>query len=106
MTLNIRNNTLINGISVKISNFQKNLKLTQLADNTTIFLGAKNEIEIALKAIEFFGKHSGLKLNRNKTEGLWIRKLKTCNDQIRDIHWSKEPIKVGMYIGIGKQKNV
>ena len=105
MALNIRNNTLINGMAVKISNVQNNIKLTQLADDTTIFLGAKDEIEIALESIEIFGKHSGLKLNRNKTEGLWIGKLKTCNDQIGDIHWSKEPIKaLGVYFGIDKQK--
>ena len=107
MALNIRNNTQINGISVKLSNSIKQLKITQLADDTTIFLGAKHEVETALQIIETFGKHSGLQLNRNKTKGLWIGKLKNCTDQIGQIHWSKNPIKaLGVYFSLDNQKSL
>ena len=107
MALNIRNSTQINGISVKTSNSIKQLKLTQLADDTTIFLGAKHEVEISLHIIEIFGKHSGLQLNRNKTEGLWIGKLKNCTDQICQINWAKKPIKaLGVYFCLDNQKSL
>ena len=80
MAFNIRNNENIHGIKVTINNIVKNIKLTQLADDTTLFLSRKEEIGIALDIIETFGKHSWLILNRNKTEGLWIGKLKSCLD--------------------------
>ena len=72
MALNIKSNPLINGISIKTKNSVKQIKITQLADDTTLFFGSTLEIEIALDEIENFGKHSGLKLNRQKTEGLWV----------------------------------
>jgi hypothetical protein len=100
MAFNIRNDVNIHGINVSINNVVKTIKLTQLADDTTLFLSSKNEIGIALKTIETFGKHSGLILNRNKTEGLWIGKLKLCLDKISDINWSNSPIKsLGVYFG-------
>ena len=78
----------------------KTIKLTQLADDTTLFLKSKNEINIALKTVEDFGNVSGLKLNRNKTEGMWIGKLKHCNEKIGNINWSNKPVKaLGIYFG-------
>jgi hypothetical protein len=41
------------------------------ADDTTLFLKTKHEITIAMNIIEEFGNLSGLKLNKNKTEGIW-----------------------------------
>jgi hypothetical protein len=32
----------------------------------------KHEITIAMNVIEEFGNLSGLKLNKNKTEGIWL----------------------------------
>jgi hypothetical protein len=43
--------------------------LSQLADDTTVFVQSKKEISIALNIIETFDSFSGLILNRNKTEG-------------------------------------
>jgi hypothetical protein len=47
------------------------LKISQLTDDTTLFLKSKNEIAIALNIMEIFGNLSGLKFNRNKTEGIY-----------------------------------
>jgi hypothetical protein len=35
-----------------------------------------------MNEIEIFGSFSGLLLNRNKTEGLWIGKLKIVNTKL------------------------
>ena len=100
MAFDIRNNENIHGIKVTINNIVKIIKLTQLSDDTTLFLSRKKEIGIALYIIETLGKHSGLILNRNKTEGLWIGKLKSCLDKISGINWSHSPIKaLGVYFG-------
>jgi hypothetical protein len=59
------------------------IKISQLADDTTLFLKLKNGISIALNIIEIFGNLSGLKLNRSKTEGIWLGRLKHCKDPLQ-----------------------
>ena len=82
MAIEIRNSTVLQGI--KVGNKEiKHLKITQLADGTTLFLSSKNEINTALNVMTFFGKHSGLELNRLKTEGTFIGKLKNCTEKNR-----------------------
>ena len=105
MALNIKSNPLINGISIKTKNSVKRIKITQLADDTTLFFGSTLEIEIALDEIENFGKHSGLKLNRQKTEGLWVGNHISRDKKIGNINWSNGPIKaLGIYFGQNKQE--
>jgi hypothetical protein len=53
-----------------------NIKMCQLADDTTLFQKTKHEITIAMNIIEEFGNLSGFKLNKNKTEGIWLGRLK------------------------------
>ena len=39
-------------------------------------------------------------INRNKTEGLWIGKLKHSKDKVENIKWTNKPIKsLGIYYG-------
>lgn len=59
----------------KISVLDKELSISQLADDTTIFLNNLNEIPKILQIIEQFSKASGLKLNLKKCE---ILPLKDC----------------------------
>ena len=52
---------------------QKEIKLSQYADDTTLILdGTKSALESSLDVIGKFSKISGLKLNNKKTEALWI----------------------------------
>ena len=39
--------------------------------------------------MESFGNASGLKLNKHKTEGLWLGKIGNRNDKFENINWSK-----------------
>ena len=53
-----------------------------------------------MNEIEIFGNFSGLMINRNKTEGLWIGKLKHSKDKEENIKWTNKPIKsLGIYYG-------
>jgi hypothetical protein len=53
-----------------------------------------------MNEIEIFGTFSGLMINRNKTEGLWIGKLKHSKDKVENIKWTNKPIKsLGFYYG-------
>ena len=61
----IREKREIRGITVK----DKEIKLSQYADDTTLILDGSEE---SLKIIEHFGNISGLRLKDKKTEALWI----------------------------------
>ena len=86
MALRLKENKNINGIKVKIDDKAHIIKISQtnkqtntlLADDTTLFVSSKTDIALAMNEIEIFGSFSGLILNRNKTEGIWIGKLKNC----------------------------
>ena len=63
----IRSDQHIKGISVN----QKEIKLSQYADDTTLILdGSKDALETSLDVIGKFSKISGLRLNNKKTEAL------------------------------------
>ena len=52
---------------------QNKFKISQYADDTTLFLdGSKESLLSALQVLENFRKMSGLRLNNKKTEALWI----------------------------------
>ena len=100
MALRIINTDSLSGIKIKTNSIFKYIKLTQLADDTTLFLNSVLEIKIALQIIETFGKHSGLILNKNKTDAMFIGKLKNCTDFLCDINWPDGPIKsLGVFFG-------
>ena len=53
--------------------------------------------------INTFGKVSGLKLNIDKTEGLWLGAGKNRHDNFANINWNNESIKaLGVYFGYNK----
>jgi len=72
MAIKLRESKQIKGIEIKLNSTTGNLKICQLADDTTLFLKSKYEITIAMNIIEEFGNLSGHKLNKNKTEGIWL----------------------------------
>ena len=104
LSTKIRSSKDINGICVNIGHDNKrSLKITQLADDTTLFLKNINEILPALKHIDEFGKHSGLRLNINKTNGLLIGRSKALQDNIIDNIKLESHVKaLGTYFGVDK----
>ena len=71
-------NADINGIKINNIHF----KLTQFADDTTIFLdGSKDSLVAALNTLEIFGSLSGLKVNSDKTKIVWLGKKKHSKDK-------------------------
>ena len=69
----IKYNNNIKGILIGENEF----KITQFADDTTLFLdGSQLSLQHTLNAIEIFLSFSGLKINTTKTK-LWIGKKET-----------------------------
>lgn len=85
----IRHNPNIKGIFIG----KKETELLQYADDTTAILGDTNSAKILFRLLDLFQKISGLKINRSKTEGMWIRSLKESKDEPFGIKWPKIPIK-------------
>ena len=61
----------IKGIEVNLEEI-KQLKITQLADDTTLCVKNKIELSNALHIVDEFGLYSGFKLDKNITEALLI----------------------------------
>lgn len=78
---------------------EREIIISQLADDTTLFLKDASQVSIAISAIKIFSKASGLHLNINKCE---LLPLKNCNcTSISDI-----PVKDSVtYLGITINKN-
>ena len=74
LSCRIRQDNNIKGFQIKLDTKTHSLKISQLADDTTLFLKSKDEVRHTLNIIEIFGTLSGLKLNRSKTEGIWLGK--------------------------------
>ena len=72
IALRIRNNKDIKGFQIKIDEQTHSINISQLEDDTTLYFNSKNDISVAMNEIEIVGAFSGLMINRNKTEGLWM----------------------------------
>ena len=76
----------------------KSVKICQLADDTTIFVKNIQSAKEAIKVVEKFGKVSGTKLNKSKTEVLWLGDNPPPQSFLGDIPWTYGPIKsLGIY---------
>ena len=105
MAIKIRENKNLKGLEIKLDGKSNTLKICQLADDTTLFLQSKKDVTLAINLIEIFGTFSGLKLNKTKTEGIWLGQLKHCRDKCEDINWCTTPIKsLVIYFGHNKQE--
>lgn len=59
----------------------QSLKITQIDEDTTLFLKSKEEIRTPLNIIDL-KKNFGLQLKENKTKGIRIGKLKDCRNKV------------------------
>jgi hypothetical protein len=91
----IRKNPNIGGIKIG----QTICKISQYADDTTLFLNNENSLSLALRIIERFAKCSGLRINRDKSEAMHIGASSNFKHKICNIKWTNEHIKcLGVYI--------
>ena len=96
----VRSDQHLKGYQIKLDGKKCSIKICKLADDTTLFLKSKEEISRAMNIIEIFGTFSGLKLNRTKTDGIWLGKLKHTKDKYENINWTLKPVKsLRIYFG-------
>ena len=89
-----------------ITVFQKELKLSQFADDTTLLCNDCNSVNRAITVLNSFANLSGLRLNPSKTKALWLGSLRNRKDEPFNFKWPKEPLRVlGTYISYDEKQN-
>jgi hypothetical protein len=89
----IRTSKEIKGIKIG----ETEIKLVQMADDTTTFIEDENSLENILKLLDTFEKYAGLKLNKTKTEAMWIGKNVNNQAEPLQIKWVKQVHALGIF---------
>ena len=88
LACNIRQNKNINGIH--INNIE--IKLSQLADDTTCFIKNENSLHHLLDTFKLFNKCAGLGINIDKTSARCLGSFTPSADKLMGLEWSQEPV--------------
>ena len=86
-------------------------KISQYADDTKLILdGTRASLERSFVLLNIFAKLSGLKVNYEKTEALWIGSFKNQTDKLhvainQNIKWSIRKVKsLGVWFSISEEE--
>ena len=97
----IRNDINIEGI--KIGKSEE--KLGQYADDTNCYLKDRKSVENLFKLLELFRKVSGLKVNKEKTEMMWLGIDKFSKRKLDDLPIPKDIVKIlGVHMGYDQKE--
>ena len=101
MACKIRQDERVEGIKL---NDTSEIKLLQYADDTNGLLKDLNSARHFLRAVEEFGSFSGLKLNKEKTEAMWLGSNRNNHQKPLGILWPDHPLKIlGIYASYDKE---
>lgn len=101
LALRIKQDRNIEGYTFKLREKTHELKLSQYADDGTLILKDENQVKFCISTINDFGKLAGLKLNTNKTIGMFFGQGKHRADaMVENIKITAKPQKcLGVYVG-------
>ena len=107
LSYKIHNDTSLHGVVAKVGQKSLEYKSLQYADDISIFLQSESDLQKVLELISKFIQVAGPKLNKSKTEGIWLGHYKdrqrNCN--VVGIKWPTEPVRcLGIYIGNDKKE--
>lgn len=101
MSVNIRENNTIKGMSIK----GKERKLSQYADDSTLTLTDIPSLGEAVQTVDKFCNISGMKLNKQKSEGIWLGSLKDFPEIFEGIKFTRKAIRIlDVYLGHDKEQ--
>ena len=84
----LKKDPTIKGIKVD----QKEIKITQYADDTTVLVRDLDSVTQLLKRLDEFKHISGLEINTNKTEALWLGCWRSRKDKPFGFKWPQKPV--------------
>jgi hypothetical protein len=90
----IRVNKDIKGITINNIEF----KLSQYADDTCLFMSGVDSLREALVVFEKFSNCSGLKVNKEKSEAIWIGASSNYRPKPLGLKWTLGATYLGVYI--------
>ena len=93
LSIKIRNNNNIKGITIG----EQEIKVIQMADDTTNLLKDERSLEETLNILEKFYSYSGLKLNLSKCEAMWIGNKRDSGDKPLGLQWVKGAKALGIF---------
>ena len=83
------------------------VKISQLADDTTIITENVESLKPHLQILDRFGNISGLKLNKKKTKAMWMGSMQDSKLKVLDFKPTKEPIKaLGVNLSYNTNKGI
>ena len=97
LLIKIRANSFIRGIKAPTSN--ERLLLSAFADDTSFFIEDIQSTCHVINTFDTFEKASGSKVNRVKTEGMWLGKFRNRIDKPINIKWVKNTKSLGVHFG-------
>jgi len=90
----------LNGILIPHGNGHSKVVLSAYADDITVFITEKEDIEILTKTIELYEKASSAKVNWTKSEGFMIGNLENFPQLPGRLQWKKDGLKIlGVFLG-------
>ena len=98
----IRHDDNVEGIKV----FQTEHKISQFADDTTLFLRNLNSVQNSITLVDQFGDISGLSLNVEKTKALWLGPWRFKSSKPFGLKWTTDPVRaLGIFISYDVKEN-
>ena len=92
----------IEGITI----FNTEHKISQFADDTSLFLNNIDSITNAIEILRLFGNIPGLKLNLGKTKTKWLGSWRHKENKPLGLNWTNEPVRaLGIFISYNEQEN-
>ena len=107
LTAELMSNKIRQSIDFKgISVFEKEIKVSQFADDTNLFCADLSSVEKGLQIVADFGAISGLKLNIKKTKAMWLGKWANNKDKPLHLKWVSSPTRIlGIYFSYDEKGN-
>ena len=68
------------------------IKISQLADDTTCFIKNENSLKHLIETFGIFNKCAGLGINIDKTSARRLGELKLSDENLMGLRWSQEPV--------------
>lgn len=87
----------ITGIQIQHNAEILQLKIQQYADDTTLFLRDKEDLDEAMRIVNNFSDISGLKINKGKSEAMWLGLYKHRTDKHHDLKWVTQTKILGIF---------
>ena len=89
-----------------ITIFNTEHKISQFADDTSLFVKNVDSITNAIEILRLFGNISGLKLNLGKTKAIWLGSWRNKVSKPLGLNWTNEPVRaLGIFSSYNEQEN-